>query len=93
MRKKLFAISGSVMISAALLLTACTTKTETEEIDKTVTVETAEVQKGTLNTEGRYIGTIENTEQVEIVAKVSGTLTEVNASVGDSVYCRNNSCL
>lgn len=85
MKKKLIAISEAVILSSALLFTGCAKEDELAQKDNTVAVETTEAKTGSLNTEGRYIGVIENTEQVEVVSKVSGTLTEVNGVVGQTV--------
>ncbi len=42
-------------------------------------------EKGTLTQKSVYIGQIENTESVELICRVSGTVEEVNVSVGDHV--------
>ncbi|MCR5527563.1 MAG: efflux RND transporter periplasmic adaptor subunit [Lachnospiraceae bacterium] len=85
MRKRIIVLTQAVALSSVLLLSGCAQDKELEVKDNTVIVKTAEAEIGSLNTDGLYIGTIENTEEVDVVSKVSGTLTEVNAVVGDTV--------
>ena len=69
----------------AVMLTGCAAKKQAETADQTVSVKAMEVSPGVLTTEGTYIGVIENTEAVELVSQVTGTIKEVNVSVGDTV--------
>ena len=85
MKKRMIIMSLTAAILSTLILSGCSNADELELKDNTVIVKTEAAKKGSLSTDGRYIGIIENTEEVEVVSKVSGTLTEVNAAVGDTV--------
>ena len=80
MKKIIILVSLLVVMS-----TGCAAKQQPETADQTVPVKAMEVSTGVLTTEGTYIGVIENTEAVELVSQVTGTIKEVNVSVGDTV--------
>ena len=79
--KKVILLVGLLTV----MLTGCTAKKQAETANQTVSVKAMEVSPGVLTTEGTYIGVIENTEAVELVSQVTGTIKEVNVSVGDTV--------
>ena len=85
MKKRMIVLLNVIAITFSLFLNGCTKEEELEVKSNAVTVKTAAADEGSLNTYGGYIGTVENTEEVDVVSKVSGTLTEVNAAVGDTV--------
>ncbi len=78
-------LSYFCVLALCVSLTGCGTKKEAENPDLTVAVKTMKTEKGSLAKESLYIGTIENTEAVELVCRVSGTVDELNAAVGDHV--------
>ncbi|MCR5627833.1 MAG: efflux RND transporter periplasmic adaptor subunit [Lachnospiraceae bacterium] len=86
----------TVLISVVALLvctTGCTAKEEAVLMDPSINVTTVKAYVGSQETEGNYIGVIENTDSVSVVPLVSGTVEEVNYEVGDtvssgSVLCR-----
>jgi len=81
--KKLTAISLIVAISITMI--ACGKKQdETEEVS-IVAVEVQNPEVGALSTDTTYIGTIAPEEQVYVIPKTSGTVTETFFEVGDTV--------
>ncbi len=65
--------------------TACSgSSEETEEIEKAV-VDVVNPEKGSLSTDTAYIGMAAPQQQVYVTPMVSGTVTEVNFQVGDTV--------
>ena len=83
MKKHFIIVSTAIVLMG--ILNGCASQSEAQLTDQTVSVKAQEVYTGSLNTEGTYIGVIENTESVELVSRVSGTVNEVNVSVGDTV--------
>lgn len=65
--------------------TACSgSSKETEEIEKAV-VDVVNPERGSLSTDTAYIGMAAPQQQVYVTPMVSGTVTEVNFQVGDTV--------
>lgn len=65
--------------------TACSgSSEETEEIEKAV-VDVVNPERGALSTDTAYIGMAAPQQQVYVTPMVSGTVTEVNFQVGDTV--------
>lgn len=65
--------------------TACSgSSEETEEIEKAV-VDVVNPERGSLSTDTAYIGMAAPQQQVYVTPMVSGTVTEVNFQVGDTV--------
>lgn len=65
-------------------LTACGEKGETAEA-VSLFVETAAPERGEIVVSSTYIGTVAPQEEVSVYPLVSGTVTEINFQVGDSV--------
>ncbi|MCR5746312.1 MAG: efflux RND transporter periplasmic adaptor subunit [Lachnospiraceae bacterium] len=81
MKKNIWAL----IILAAMICSGCAVEEEEPVMDQSVNVETSEAYIGSQETEGTYIGVIENTDSVSVVPLVSGTVEEVNFEVGDTV--------
>ncbi len=87
-KKRLLAAGLSVMLGMSIA--GCSTpfsgnkKEETEEAAK-VAVEVQNPTVGSLSTDTAYIGTITPEQQVYVIPKTSGTVTEVAVKVGDMV--------
>ena len=64
--------------------TACGKNKETTQVSK-VSVEVENPQMGELTSDTTYIGTVEPQQQVYVMPKLSGTVTQVNYKVGDTV--------
>ena len=67
------------------IVTGCATAEEEALMDQSINVGITKAYIGSQETEGTYIGVIENTESVSVVPLVSGTVDEVNYVVGDTV--------
>ncbi|MBR1892013.1 MAG: hypothetical protein IJ815_00540 [Lachnospiraceae bacterium] len=78
-------VSYACVLALGISVTGCGAQKQAEEPDLTVAVKTIRTEKGSLEKESVYIGQIENTESVELVCRVSGTVEQVNASVGEHV--------
>lgn len=80
--KKLMAmgLAATLCVSA----TACGKNKETTQVSK-VSVEVENPQMGELTSDTTYIGTVEPQQQVYVMPKLSGTVTQVNYKVGDTV--------
>lgn len=81
-RKRLIAIGLIVTLSASV--TACQKDEAVQEITK-VAVEVQNPQSGELTMETSYIGTISPQEEVYVIPKTSGTITDTFVEVGDTV--------
>lgn len=83
MKKKSVMALGLAVTMGAATLTGCgsSKKTETEKVN--VEVQTPQSGEVTLDTD--YIGTVSPEQQVYVVPLVSGTVTQVNYAVGDTV--------
>lgn len=83
MKKKSVMALGLAVTVGAATLTGCgsSKKTETEKVN--VEVQTPQSGEVTLDTD--YIGTVSPEQQVYVVPLVSGTVTQVNYAVGDTV--------
>ncbi len=83
MKKKSVLALGLAVTVGAAGLTGCASskKTETEKVN--VEVQTPQSGEVTLDTD--YIGTVSPEQQVYVVPLVSGTVTQVNYAVGDTV--------
>ena len=80
--KKLMAMG--LVVTLSMTAAACSQKEESAEISK-VSVEVQTPESGELTVETSYIGSITPQEQVYVIPKASGTVTEVNFAVGDTV--------
>ena len=79
--KKLMAMGLAVTLCVSA--TACGKNKETTQVSK-VSVEVENPQMGELTSDTTYIGTVEPQQQVYVMPK-SGTVTQVNYKVGDTV--------
>lgn len=68
-----------------LSLAGCGAQAEEPVMDTTIAVETVAAQRGSLSKEGSYIGTISSENSASVYPKVSGTVSAVYVSVGDTV--------
>ncbi len=80
--KKLMAMGLAVTLCVSA--TACGKNKETTQVSK-VSVEVENPQIGELTSDTTYIGTVEPQQQVYVMPKLSGTVTQVNYKVGDTV--------
>lgn len=80
--KKLTAMGLIVTLSVSAA--ACGKTEETEEVSK-VAVEVQNPEVGELTVDTAYIGTVAPEEQVYVIPKTSGTVTETFFEVGDTV--------
>lgn len=80
--KKLMAMGLAVTLCVST--TACGKNKETTQVSK-VSVEVENPQMGELTSDTTYIGTVEPQQQVYVMPKLSGTVTQVNYKVGDTV--------
>lgn len=80
--KKLMAMGLAVTLCVSA--TACGKNRETTQVSK-VSVEVENPQMGELTSDTTYIGTVEPQQQVYVMPKLSGTVTQVNYKVGDTV--------
>lgn len=81
--KKLTAIGLAVAMSISAAACSSTTE-EVEEISRTA-VEVQNPKTGELTVDTAYIGTVAPQEQVYVIPKTSGTVTETFFEVGDTV--------
>ena len=80
--KKLMAMG--LVVTLSLSAAACSQEEETAEVSK-VAVEVQTPESGELTVDTAYIGSITPQEQVYVIPKASGTVTQVNFAVGDTV--------
>lgn len=80
--KKLMAMGLAVTLCVSA--TACGKNKEMTQVSK-VSVEVENPQMGELTSDTTYIGTVEPQQQVYVIPKLSGTVTQVNYKVGDTV--------
>ena len=80
--QKLMAMGLAVALCVSV--TACGKNKETTQVSK-VSVEVENPQMGELTSDTTYIGTVEPQQQVYVMPKLSGTVTQVNYKVGDMV--------
>lgn len=73
-----------LVVALSMSVVACKEEEETAEVSK-VAVEVQTPDSGELAVETAYIGNITPQEQVYVIPMASGTVTEVNFSVGDTV--------
>ena len=85
-------LSILLCLSMALTLAGCAAEEEAPLMDPTVTVEVAEVQSGSLSNDGTYIGTISAEGTASVIPLVSGTVEEIDVSVGDTVNAGDLLC-
>lgn len=81
--KRLTALCLIAALSVSAM--ACQKTEETEEAEERVAVEVQTPQVGTLAVDTTYIGTVAPQEQVYVIPKTSGTVTETFFEVGDLV--------
>ncbi|MCD8019003.1 MAG: efflux RND transporter periplasmic adaptor subunit [Clostridiales bacterium] len=82
-KKKYYKAVAAVLLSASLL-TGCSSS-DSETTSSGIYVETQKAGYGTLEVTGTYIGTVAPNNSVNVTPLVSGTVTEVNVKVGDTV--------
>ncbi len=82
--RKYIAIALSVTLLAGLTV-GCSSRNDAEEVSTAIHVDTQTAERGTLNITGNYIGTLSPNDSVNVTPMVSGTVTEVNVQVGDTV--------
>ena len=80
--KKLMAMGLAVTLCVSA--TACGKNKEMTQVSK-VSVEVENPQMGELTSDTTYIGIVEPQQQVYVMPKLSGTVTQVNYKVGDTV--------
>lgn len=80
--KKLTAMG--LIVTLSMSAAACAKTEETEEVSK-VAVEVQNPEVGELTVDTTYIGTVSPQDQVNVIPKVSGTVTETLFDVGDTV--------
>lgn len=80
--KRLMAMGLIVALSVSAI--ACGKTEETEEVSK-IAVEVQNPETGELTVDTTYIGTVSPQEQVYVIPKASGTVTETFFDVGDTV--------
>lgn len=84
MNRKKYMVLGLTAV-LGMTATACSGSSgETEEIEKAV-VDVVNPERGSLSTDTAYIGMAAPQQQVYVTPMVSGTVTEVNFQVGDTV--------
>ncbi|MCD8343912.1 MAG: efflux RND transporter periplasmic adaptor subunit [Oscillospiraceae bacterium] len=82
-----------VLCAACVLsLAGCGSEVVEEQMDSTITVETAKAAVGSLQTSTSYVGTVTSDDTVSVVTLVSGNVEEVNVSVGDTVEVDQQLC-
>ena len=74
-----------ILFLIATIVTGCAAEEEEALMDQSINVGVTKAYIGSQETEGTYIGVIENTESVSVVPLVTGTVDEVNYEVGDTV--------
>lgn len=84
MDRKLRVLIGSALMLS--MLVGCGAKAaEPTAMDTTITVRTTTAQSGTLSKDGSYIGTVTSENSASVYPKVSGVVSDVSVSVGDTV--------
>ncbi len=83
---------SAVLVLITALLAGCTAEEEEALMDQSINVSVTRAYIGSQETEGTYIGVIENTDSVSVVPLVSGTVDEVNYEVGDTVSAGSVLC-
>lgn len=74
-----------LVIALGVSITGCSGKKQTEETTEKVNVEVQTPTSGEVALDTDYIGTVSPEQQVYVTPMVSGTVTQVNYSVGDMV--------
>lgn len=74
-----------LMIALGVSVTGCSSKKQTEETAEKVNVEVQPPGSGEVALDTDYIGTVSPEQQVYVTPLVSGTVTQVNYAVGDTV--------
>lgn len=84
----------SVVCAGALALTlaGCGATDTADVMDPAVTVETQKVSVGALSMQESYVATISTEESVTVYPKVSGVVTNVDVSAGDTVKAGQELC-
>lgn len=85
-------IAMALITCVPLLVTGCADKAEAAMMDTTVTVDTQIVETGELTSDGTYVGTVSDTENVSVVPQVAGTVDAVHVVVGDVVTAGDALC-
>ncbi len=83
---------AALLLGLALPLTGCGAAEEAAPMDITVTVETQTVTTGSLVLEESYVAEISAEGSVSVYPKVSGVVTEVLVSAGDTVQAGDVLC-
>lgn len=81
--KKKSVLALGLVLTMSVSMTGCGSNKKTEAEKVNVEVQTPESGEVTLDTD--YIGTVSPEQQVYVVPLVSGTVTQVNYAVGDTV--------
>ena len=74
-----------LMIALGVSITGCSSKKQTEVTAEKVNVEVQTPGSGEVALDTDYIGTVSPEQQVYVTPLVSGTVTQVNYAVGDTV--------
>ena len=74
-----------LVIVLGVSITGCISKKQTEETSEKVNVEVQPPGSGEVALDTDYIGTVSPEQQVYVTPLVSGTVTQVNYAVGDTV--------
>lgn len=74
-----------LVIVLGVSITGCSSKKQTEETAEKVNVEVQPPGSGEVALDTDYIGTVSPEQQVYVTPLVSGTVTQVNYAVGDTV--------
>lgn len=74
-----------LMIALGVSVTGCSSKRQTEVTAEKVNVEVQTPGSGEVTLDTDYIGTVSPEQQVYVTPLVSGTVTQVNYAVGDTV--------
>lgn len=84
---KVLACFMAVVMLVAVPLAGCSQKDqeETEVKDLTITVESSKPEFGDLTLQNSFIGTVSPEDTFSVIPLVSGTVTETNFDVGDTV--------
>ena len=93
--ESLFRRKGSLtalLLGLSLALTGCGGTEEAVPMDTTVTVEAQTVSTGSLALEESYVAEISTEDSVSVFPKVSGVVTEVRVSAGDTVQAGDVLC-
>lgn len=82
----------ALLLGLSLALTGCGGAEEAVPMDTTVTVETQTVSTGSLALEESYVAEISTEDSVSVFPKVSGVVTQVLISAGDTVQAGDVLC-